>query len=118
MSPEVFTQDGKRWECKLIEDLSEWLLAPEQGGDIELESLSLWKRLKEEPLEKELPKKGWLGIEVQATMTEGNLGQLNRIDFGIDDGSGLHHIVSLSSPWPVKDDSIVVAKHVRNRERL
>jgi hypothetical protein len=42
MSASVITGDGKVWPCILMADLSQWLLCPERGDDIELEeSLSL-----------------------------------------------------------------------------
>jgi len=119
MKPTVLFGTGESFPCVLLEDFSDWILGPVWGDDIEMESLSLWKKLKQQPLVVEVPQDGWLGIVVPRLFTKQELEQISRIDFSIRDGGDIEHLVSLHSPWPaLNKDRQVIAKHVRNPRQL
>lgn len=110
--PTVFADTGESWKGELIEDLSEWIFAPEKGSDIDLESMSLWCDLKHSELEKEIQKSGWIGIVLDTPLGK-KQDSVNRVDFSIEDGAGQVHLLSL----PVKQnhsDAQIVAKHLRH----
>jgi len=82
------------------------------GGDLDLEELSLWKKLKESPLQKEVQASGWLGMVIDEMMTKEQLASINQISLvGIQDGGRRKHSVSLQATD--KPGRMVVAKHLR-----
>lgn len=109
-------QNAARSPCELLEDLSDWLIAPERGNDLEIEPLSLWSRLRKETLTAEVQKEGWFGLFVeQREWTSDPLQLIHRIEFAMEDGAHGKHVVTVKSPWPEKTSHLVVAKHLRNR---
>ncbi len=111
--PTVFTSNGEQWAGTLVEDLSDWNLSSEGKSDVDLESLSLWRKLKENPLTKEIATSGWLGITVYRNSTASQLATINRIDLAIEDGGGQRYSIPLQLVSK-KDDSLIVAKHLNS----
>lgn len=107
----VISSEGTKWAGSLIENLSAWYLTHDMGGDSELEDFSLWKKLKDRPLQKEVQENGWLGIVIQRHLSKEELAGIPTIELSIEDGGGNRESISL----PVKSTigKMIVAKHVR-----
>ena len=109
--PTVFSQGGDRWPGSLMKDLSEWNFAPNKGSDIDMESLSLWNKLKGSPLQKEVQETGWFGIVLDIPLKKEQLSAVRKVELLIEDGGGQKHRLSLQSPSEPKN--LIVAKHLR-----
>ena len=112
----VRMSDGSRLRCKVMDSLSEWRYEVSYSGKrSELEELSLWAKLKNEPLEEERKQSGWLGLEVplsEEVFTKRHP-EIAAIDLGVTDAKTVEHVITFSAPWighPEKH--LIVAKHV------
>jgi hypothetical protein len=107
------TSDGKVWLCDCLDDLSQWLLCPDEGADVELESQSLIARFRQSPLVAEVQQGGWLGIQVPFAPTKERLDAITQITITMIDGKEEKHTTKFRSPWPRVERTLIVAKHVR-----
>lgn len=107
------TSDGKVWLCDCLDDLSQWLLCPDKGADVELESQSLIARFRQSPLVAEVQQGGWLGIQVPFAPTKERLDAITQITITMIDGKEEKHTTKFRSPWPRDERTLIVAKHVR-----
>lgn len=112
IEPSITTSDGKQWGGEIMEKLSDWYLTHDVGSDQELEELSLWAKLRESPLHREVQITGWLGVVINTLMTKEELASIRKLDLQIEDGGRKKHKTSLS----VSDKlgRMIVAKHLRH----
>lgn len=114
--PTIVMKDGSRFVSRLLESLSEWIYEPTWDKRIDMESLSLWKKLKEGALQDEIQKEGWLGLEIPLSAQKaGDFSAVGAVELCIVDAAEREHIISLQSPWPVNAEHLIIAKHVRQR---
>jgi hypothetical protein len=120
MSASVITGDGKVWPCILMADLSQWLLCPERGDDIELEeSLSLRKKLRGAPLAAEVQQIGWFGLRITGPDWNADpLAIIQSIILTLVDGRNQKHEFALAQPWTIEPERQIVSKSVRLRPSL
>jgi len=115
IKPVVSMRDGSVLTCKFMESLSDWSYEP---GDsfTDLDTLSLWKKLHNVPLEDEVKQSGWIGIEVPLSAQKaGDFSDVEAVELNVVDGAQREHLISFSAPWPVNKEHLIVAKHVRQR---
>jgi len=113
VSATLETSDGKVWPCDYLNDLSQWLLCPARGVDIELESQSLIAKFRQSPLVAEVQTLGWLGLEIPFPPTQERLDGITGVAFTLTDGTEQKHTTTLKPPFPGDDQTLIVAKHVR-----
>ena len=110
----ICTQDGSELVCKFMDDLSAWYYEPE-GHREELETLSLWKKLRQSPLAEEVKEIGWVGLALPGSFSAKEIEAFRRVTVTFVDAAEREHERSFVPPWPGNEQHLIVSKFVRQR---